>query len=218
MVMKMVRMRDRQRGEQFGGVYNLSRTATSTLLSSALARGMGVAPVAEAGMRIGSVGECRRGSRDRGAAEKGIHSVSRELHLGRASALWEREDGVPDRYHHAILAAEEGESLFRERRGDSRASFRRGEGESDRPLEDEELDDEDDDKEEEGEVEVPVECRRRWEVRGRSRVSRSGSGWAGTVKGESCETLPQGSFGAAEAFVEGLWEGEQVRWSEGFRG
>ena len=187
MVMKMVRMRDGRRGERFGGVYKLLRTVISTSLSSALARGMGVEPVAEAGMRIGSVGECRQGSRDRDVAEKGIRSISRELRSGRASALREREDGVLGWHRRAILAAEEGESLFRGRRGDSRVGFGRGEGESDRPLEVEELDGEDNDREEEEEEEVPVEYRRCREVRRQFCILRSGSEWASIVGGKSCD-------------------------------
>ena len=60
---------------------------------------------------------------------------------------------MPGRPRRAIRAVEEGESLFRGRRGDSRAGFRRGEGEGDRPLEVEELEgDEDEEDEEEEEV------------------------------------------------------------------
>ena len=101
------------------------------------------------------------------------------------SALRERAGGVPGRHRRAIRAAEEGESLFRGRRGDSRAGFERGEREGDRPLEVEELEGEEDDEDDEEEEEVPVERRRLRGERKRLRVSRSGLGRIGLV-GDGC--------------------------------
>ena len=120
---------------------------------------------------------------------------------------------MPGWHHRAIQAVEEGESLFRGRRDDSRAGLERGEGEGDRPLEVEELEceEDDDDEEEEG---VPIEQRRLREERGRSRVSRSGLGRVGLVEDEFRAVLPRGSLEVAEVFVEGLREGERVRWGD----
>ena len=156
-----------------------------------LVRGTSAASVAGAGIRIGRVGEWKQGSRDRGAREGGVCGGSGELYSVWVSALWEREGGVLGRYCRVIRAAEEGESLFRGRRGDSRAGFERGEGEGDRPLEVEELKGEEDDEDKE-EEEVPVERRRLREERGRSRISRSGLGRVGLVGDVLRAVLPRG--------------------------
>ena len=106
----------------------------------------------------------------------------------------------------AIRAVEGGESLFRGRRGDSRAVFERGKGEGDRPLEVEELEGEEDDDNEE-EEEVPMERRRLWEERGRLRVLRSGLERVGLVGDGFCVVLLRGFLEVAEGFTKGLREG-----------
>ena len=121
---------------------------------------------------------------------------------------------MPGRPRRAIRAVEEGESLFRGRRGDSRAGFRRGEGEGDRPLEVEELEGDEDEEDDEEEEEL-IERRRLREERGRLRVSRSGLGRVGVVGDEFRAVLPRGFVGVAEVFVEGLREGERVRGGDG---
>ena len=63
-----------------------------------------------------------------------------------------------------------------------------------------------------------MERRRLREVRGRSRVLRSGLGRVGSVGDEFRAVLLRGSLEVAEVFVEGLWEAERVRWGEGSRG
>ena len=78
--MKIVRMRE---GDAEGG---LAECVTCRELrppmssSSVLVRGIGAASAAGAGIRIGRVGEWKRGSRDRGAREGGVRGGSGELH------------------------------------------------------------------------------------------------------------------------------------------
>ena len=76
MVMKIVRMREGQRWGRRGRVCDLSRTVTSMSSSLVLVRGIGAASVAGAEIRIGRVGEWKRGSRDRDAVRGGVRGDS----------------------------------------------------------------------------------------------------------------------------------------------